>query len=341
MTKVKVSINGYGSIGKRVADLVSVQNDMEVIGISKLHPNYETNIAKYRKYPIYTIKKNIELFENSGFEIKGTIEEMISESDIVIDCTPKNVGFTNKKLYLDKNIKAIWQGGEKKEITKKSFNSISNYDQLFGEKYARIVSCNTTGICRLLYPLDNEYNIKESHITIIRRSANIKNINKGPIDSIIMDPIEMPSHHSYDVNSILPNINIITSSIKIPTTFMHLQVINIELKKNTNIENIKKLIYNQPRIKMIDMGIHSTSQIIDYSRDLIRPRNDIWENCIFLKSILYSNNHLYLYQSIDPEAIVIPENIDCIRSMMQLESDKFTSIKKTDESLQRFNQMLF
>lgn len=335
MTKVKVSINGYGTIGKRVADLVSVQNDMEVIGVFKLHPNYETKIVKKKKYPLYTIKENIESFEKMGFEIKGTLEDMIFDSDIVIDCTPKNIGFTYKKLYEDANIKAIWQGGEKKNISNKSFNAISNYDQLLGEKYARVVSCNTTGICRLLYPLNEIYNIDYSHITIIRRSSNIKNINKGPIDSIVLDPIEIPSHHSYDVNTIIPNLNIITTSIKVPTTFMHLQVVNVKLKKDTNIEKIKNIIYSQSRIKMIDMDICSTSQIIEYSRDLMRPRNDIWENCIFLNSINYYNNHLYLYQAIDPEAIVIPENIDCIRSMMQLENDKFISIKKTNDSLSR------
>ena len=42
MVKAKIAINGYGTIGKRVADAVRAQNDMEVIGISKTKPNYET-----------------------------------------------------------------------------------------------------------------------------------------------------------------------------------------------------------------------------------------------------------------------------------------------------------
>ena len=32
---IKVAINGYGTIGKRVADAVDAQDDMEIIGVTK------------------------------------------------------------------------------------------------------------------------------------------------------------------------------------------------------------------------------------------------------------------------------------------------------------------
>ena len=35
MAKVKVAVNGYGTIGKRVADAVKLQPDMELIGVAK------------------------------------------------------------------------------------------------------------------------------------------------------------------------------------------------------------------------------------------------------------------------------------------------------------------
>ena len=36
--KVKVGINGYGTIGKRVATAVNQQDDMEIIGVTKTRP---------------------------------------------------------------------------------------------------------------------------------------------------------------------------------------------------------------------------------------------------------------------------------------------------------------
>jgi glyceraldehyde-3-phosphate dehydrogenase (NAD(P)) len=37
MKKIRVAINGYGVIGKRVADAVSLQDDMELVGVCELH----------------------------------------------------------------------------------------------------------------------------------------------------------------------------------------------------------------------------------------------------------------------------------------------------------------
>lgn len=45
MAKAKIAVNGYGTIGKRVADAVRAQDDMEVVGISKTKPNYEAAVA--------------------------------------------------------------------------------------------------------------------------------------------------------------------------------------------------------------------------------------------------------------------------------------------------------
>ena len=37
---IKVAINGYGTIGKRVADAVDAQNDMEIVGVTKTRPAF-------------------------------------------------------------------------------------------------------------------------------------------------------------------------------------------------------------------------------------------------------------------------------------------------------------
>ena len=49
MAKIKVGVNGYGTIGKRVATAVSKQDDMEVIGITKTRPTFEAKTAAAMK----------------------------------------------------------------------------------------------------------------------------------------------------------------------------------------------------------------------------------------------------------------------------------------------------
>lgn len=38
-------------------------------------------------------------------------------------------------------------------------------------------------------------------------------------------------------------------------------------------------------------------------------------------------------QAVHQESIVIPENIDCIRAMLQMEEDNFKSIEKTNKAM--------
>jgi glyceraldehyde-3-phosphate dehydrogenase (NAD(P)) len=42
---------------------------------------------------------------------------------------------------------------------------------------------------------------------------------------------------------------------------------------------------------------------------------------------------LYFFQAIHQESDVIPENIDAIRAMLEMESEGNNSIKKTNEAL--------
>ena len=89
-----VAINGYGTIGKRVADAVSAQDDMKIIGVSKTRPTFEARSAvEDKNYPLYTaIPEREHLFKEAGIETAGTVDEMIEEADIVVDCTPGKFG---------------------------------------------------------------------------------------------------------------------------------------------------------------------------------------------------------------------------------------------------------
>ena len=66
--KVKVAINGYGTIGKRVADAVSRQDDMEVIGVTKTKPDFEAKMALKRGIQaILCYSRKFRAFRVSGY----------------------------------------------------------------------------------------------------------------------------------------------------------------------------------------------------------------------------------------------------------------------------------
>ncbi|KGK98933.1 glyceraldehyde-3-phosphate dehydrogenase [Methanococcoides methylutens] len=333
MTKAKVAINGYGTIGKRVADAVMLQDDMEIIGIAKTRPNFETVIAQEKGYHVYTLADRVEAMEKEGIEVAGTVEEMIEAADVVVDCTPGKIGATNKELYEKAGTKAIWQGGEAHDLAGCSFNAETNYEEALGKDFVRVVSCNTTGLCRVLSPLDKEFGVKKARVTLMRRSADPNDIKHGPINAIVPNPITLPSHHGPDVKTVIPGIDVATTAVKLPTTLMHMHTINLEFEKECTAEDVKNILAEQSRVRFVGQGITSTAEIMELAKDLGRPRGDMWENCVWDESITMYEGELYFFQAIHQESDVIPENVDAIRAMMELEREGQKSIAETNSKM--------
>jgi glyceraldehyde-3-phosphate dehydrogenase (NAD(P)) len=44
-SQVRVAVNGYGVIGKRVADAVSLQDDMRLVGVADVVSDYRMKVA--------------------------------------------------------------------------------------------------------------------------------------------------------------------------------------------------------------------------------------------------------------------------------------------------------
>ena len=333
MAKAKIVVNGYGTIGKRVADAIKAQDDMEVVGISKTRPNYEAAVAHYLGYDIYCPAENIEAFEKAGMPAAGTIDDMLEKSDLVVDCTPAGIGEKNKPMYMKVGLKAIWQGGESHPISGFSFNAASNYEKAVGRDLTRVVSCNTTGLCRVISTIDKTLGVNKVRASLARRAVDPSNVKKGPVDAIVLHPAKIPSHHGPDVESVLPNINITTAALKVPTTEMHIHTVNMQVNKDCTAEDIKRIFSAESRIRFVGNGISATSEIMEVTRDIKRPRSDVWENCIWPESIAVTDREFTFFQAIHQEAVTIPENIDAIRAMMELETDGAKSIEKTNKAL--------
>ena len=89
---MKVCVNGYGTIGKRVADAVAAHPKMQLVGISKYTPDNHAGVAEKLGYGIYVPAEKKADFEKKGIKVKGTVEEMINASDIVVDASADGKG---------------------------------------------------------------------------------------------------------------------------------------------------------------------------------------------------------------------------------------------------------
>ena len=160
MAKVNVGVNGYGVIGKRVADAVAFQRDMKLVGISDVVADYRTQVAMKKGYPIYaSVKDAASDMRKGGIEVVGTLDDLLKKADVIVDCTPAGIGAKNKAIYQKSGVKAIFQGGEKHDLVEASFVAQCNYEEALGKDFIRVVSCNTTGLCRVLGSIDQELSL--------------------------------------------------------------------------------------------------------------------------------------------------------------------------------------
>jgi len=330
----RIAINGYGTIGKRVADAIAAQDDMRVAGVAKTKPDFEAKLAIRKGYPLYAANKDAAAkFDKAGVKTAGVLDDLVKSSDLVVDCTPEESGY--KPLYEKAGVKAIWQGGEQHSLTNLSFNAAVNYQDCLGANFVRVPSCNTTGLIRTLFPLDAHFGVASVLAVMVRRATDPGDSKKGPINAIEPD-LEMPSHHGPDVQSVLPNLNIHTIAVKVPTTIMHLHTVAVDLKKTATADAVLDVWKRFPRVTFVSGGdgVKSTAQIMELARDLSRNRADLYEIAVWRDGVhVVDGRRLYYFQAVHQESDVVPENVDAVRALLEIERDGRTSMQKTDRSL--------
>ncbi len=335
MERKKVGLLGYGVVGKRVADAVSLQDDMQLVGIADVVGNALIRVAQHKKYSIFAASNEAgENLEKSGISVSGSLDDLLSKVDIVVDASPPGFPEKNLKKCKDLGIKYICEGGEKHSLTEFSFSSLANYEEAIGKNLARVVSCNTTAGSRVLSTLHFNYGIADCFIAITRRGADPIQIKSGPINASI-PALPGFSHHAPDIKTVIKGLNVKSMAVVVSTTLMHIHIVEATLQSKPKREEVIELFQRTPRIFVVTKkdDLRSSAHLLEYCRDLGRPRGDMWEVAIWEESISVEDNKVYFMIGIHMESIIEPENVDCIRAMTNLETSKWKSIYKTDLSL--------
>jgi len=333
---VRVAVNGFGTIGKRVADAVSKQPDMVLVGVAKTRPSFEARIAAERGYPLFVGGDGrVEDFRAAGITVEGTTDEMFKRADVVVDATPDKMGKEQAPRYERAHLKAIYQGGEKPDVAEVSFNALANYPAALGKSRVRVVSCNTTGIARAASVLRARYGVERWEVTLIRRAADPAETRKGPVNGIL-PTFQIPSHHAPDAQTIFPDLPITTTAVVVPTTLMHLHVNHVRLRRPpASASDVIAAFQETPRFHIFRSWerVEGTPQVLEFARDQLTPRGDMMKNVLWENGVHLDGADLRFFQAIHQESIVVPENIDAIRAMFNLAPDGDSSIAVTDMTL--------
>lgn len=332
--RVRVGVVGYGTIGKRVAWAVSRQPDLELVGVAKTRPDWEALSATKKGYRLFVPKEREREFRSKGLEVSGTVEDLVASVDVVVDATPSGVGAANKLLYDKLGKRAVFQGGERADVAEVSFNALVNYEEALGKRYVRVVSCNTTGILRMIFAMSKVGEVARVRAVIVRRGADLKEVERGPIEGLVLDPPKVPSHHAVDVRTVIKNLDIVTYAVVAPTTLAHMHFATFIFRERVPRDSVAEALAATPRVLLVDGDmVRSTAELRELARDLGRPFGDIYENVVWLDSLYISGCEVSVAYAVHQEAVVVPENVDAIRAIAKVKEEKFESVRVTDEAL--------
>lgn len=345
--KIKVAVNGYGVIGKRVADALSMQDDMILAGVCDVITDWRIKMAEYKNIPVFASEVTSQNKMNeAGIKTSGTLNDLLSSVDIIVDCTPKMVAAQNIELYKRLGKKFILQGGEEHVATGHSFCAENNYVSALNRNSTRVVSCNTTSIVRTLTALKQAGLLLKARGTLLRRASDPWESHLSGIMNTLVPEKDIPSHQGPDAQSVDPSLNVITSAVKVPETLSHLHYWNVQLTRQATKEEVLDAFQRSSRIAMIEysQGLSANNTVKELMLSLNRPNGDMYEVALWEDMLKVIDDELFYAYLVDNQAIVIPETIDAIRALTGIETDALKSIQKTNVSLgitQRFFNQTF
>ncbi len=333
---VRVAVNGYGVIGKRVADAVVAQNDMTLAGVADVAADWRVAVARAKGYALYgATPEDARAMQEANLDPAGALVDLLEVSDIVVDCTPKKVAAANVERYRERGIRFIVQGGEKHAVTGHSFTAENNYDSARGRESTRVVSCNTTSTVRTLSALKRAGLLKRARGTLLRRATDPWESHLGGIMNTLVPEPEIPSHQGPDAQTVDPDLDVVTMAVKVPETLGHLHYWSVQLTRTASKDEVLDAFRTSSRIALIRMadGLTALNTVKELMADLGRPHDNLYEVALWEDMLTVQDDESFYAYMVDNQAIVIPETIDAIRALAELEMDGATSIRKTNDAL--------
>jgi glyceraldehyde-3-phosphate dehydrogenase (NAD(P)) len=335
--RIRVAVNGYGVIGKRVADAVTQQEDMRLVGVVDIVADWRPRVAVDRGIALFgAAPEHGEAMRKAGLKVAGTLEDVLGQVDVIVDCTPKKIAAKNVETYRRRGLKFIVEGGEKHSVTGHSFVAESNYASALGRDATRVVSCNTTSIVRTLSALKRAGLLRKARGTLLRRATDPWESHEGGIMNTLVPEAEIPSHQGPDAQTVDPELDVVTMAVKVPETLAHLHYWVVEMPRTASKEEVLAAFRTSTRIALIRHGdgLPALNAVKELMSDAGRPRADLYEVALWEDMLKVQGNELFYAYMVDNQAIVVPETIDAIRALTKAEDDAKASIAKTDAAME-------
>ena len=284
MERKIVHIVGTGTIGEPLIGILCEQKSS--LGIDEITFHKHTPLTSDKPKIQNLIKKGARLsvledrmddFKAIGLEPEFTMEEAIARSSVVIDCTPKGFGHSNKKIFYEKytdKVKGFLAQGSEDNFGKKYARGINDHVITKEDQFLQIVSCNTHNLACLVNTIALSIapdNLLSGKFVCIRRSNDISQTESFVPAPTVNDHSDNAygTHHAKDAAELFKtmnlDLNLFSSALKVNSQYMHVVWFNLELKEITDKEKVLELLKQDKRVALTEH--HSSNTVFSFGRD--------------------------------------------------------------------------
>ncbi len=312
-----VHVIGTGTIGE---PLIGILADLRrELGIDEVTFAKRTPLMEDRSKVFSLMNRGANLaaekgawaqFRSLGMEPTYDYAEAIGRASVVVDCTPDGNGLENKRRFYDRFAKSVLgflaQGSEF-GFGKPFAYGINDKALTLNDKFIQVVSCNTHNIAAILktWAVNDESNeLKEGKFLCVRRASDISD-EKSFIPSPKVSAHQEPwgTHHARDAvylfRTLGHELNLFSSAMKINSQYMHCIWFDISLNSNITMEDVHRLIQENPRVAVTykDMA----SLVFSFGRDHGRFGRILNQTVVVMQSLHVRNENEVLGFSFTPQ----------------------------------------
>lgn len=280
-----VHIIGTGTIGEPLIGLLADYRSQLGIDEVTFHKNSPLPHERAKVRDLLARGARLAVYEQvrDGFKKIGIdpdfeAEEAIERAMVVIDCTPKGVGHSNKQKYYKRftnRVKGFLAQGSEHGFGIKFARGINEEALEKNEgQFVQIVSCNTHNIAALTKAIGfrgGEKTLEEGRFVCIRRATDISQTG-----SFIPAPVvgrhsshRYGTHHARDAVQLFKtldySLDLYSSAMKINSQYMHVIWFNIRVLEQITLGTVVERLASNPLIALTEKT--STSQVFSFGRD--------------------------------------------------------------------------
>ena len=308
MERKIVHVIGTGTIGEPLIGLLC--DYQEQLGIDEITFHKNSALRNDKSKVIDLLRRGARLsveygkeskFKKLGMDPDLESEESIRRASVVIDCTPRGIGHSNKSKYYKKfadNVRGFLAQGSEDGFGKKYALGINDKCLKNKDQFIQIVSCNTHNmacITKTIAMAEDPDNLIEGKYVCIRRANDLsQSDNYIPSPQVGIHTNEKyGSHHAADAAGLFStlglDLNLFSSAMKVNSQYMHVLWFNLKVKEPTSLNMVKERLHSNQLVALTRKDL--TSTVFSFGRDHGHYGRIMNQTVVIEQSLNVKNEH--------------------------------------------------